>query len=178
MWLQCVMQCIFNQTRVIINNAFSRDAALILYAKYFPEVPLDLLTASVDTCIAQVQNLPSNRTNRTRNTQNRCWNAPGVFAACFAQEVYAQCPDAIRNTSESFWFCARWKNLIEFGCFPLCPTNRRWLRRTKGFHRPMFAQQLMGTITKITMPNNLGIEPTTNTEHDHEILCNRNVTIN
>lgn len=98
------MQCIFNQTKVAVNNVFSRDAALILYSKYFPEVPLDLLTKSVDTCIAEVQNLPSNRTNRTRNTRNRCWNAPGVFAACFTQEVYTQCPDAIKNTSESFKF--------------------------------------------------------------------------
>lgn len=98
------MQCIFNQTRVVRNNEFNRDAALILYGKYFPEVPEDQLTQAVDKCIDDVKSLPSNRNNRTRNTRNRCWNAPGVFAACFNQEIYTQCPDNIKNTSESFSF--------------------------------------------------------------------------
>lgn len=98
------MECIFNQTRVVRNNEFNRDAALILYSKYFPEIPQDLLTTTVDKCIDEVQNLPSNRNNRTRNTRNRCWNAPGVFAACFTREIYTQCPDDIKNTSESFYF--------------------------------------------------------------------------
>lgn len=101
-FVQCPIQCIFNQTKIIANDKFNRDVALVVYAKYYPELPVDLLTKTIDKCAKQViaiQNralLQNDGVIRSRG----CRNGSGIFADCFSREIFSNCPADVRTNSE------------------------------------------------------------------------------
>lgn len=83
-----------------------------VYADYYPEIPIDLLTQTVDRCTRQLRNYLLARRRRSRNqiqlrnapvpVDKRCRNGSGLFAACFNREVYRNCPSEIDTNSK---FC-------------------------------------------------------------------------
>lgn len=95
-----------------------------MYAKYYPEIPLNLLTRAVNKCAKHVialQNraIVSVNRNRITSTQKQCRDGSGVFAACFNREVLTNCPDELRSDSENCW-----ENLINLRSYnknyPFC----------------------------------------------------------
>lgn len=93
------------------NDRFDRDIALEVYADYYPEIPIDLLTRTVDRCSKQVRNYQRGKIRRNRNQFNRnrnnnnnqnvqCRNGAGLFASCFNREVYRNCPIDLDNDSK------------------------------------------------------------------------------
>lgn len=99
------------------NGRFNRDNALDVYADYYPEIPIDLLTRTVDRCTRQLRNflLTRRRRRRSRNqlqsrlnnplpVNKRCRNGAGLFAACFNREIYRNCPAEIETNSKFIVF--------------------------------------------------------------------------
>lgn len=88
------------------NGRFDRDIAVDVYADYYPEVPIDLLTRTIDRCTKQLRNYLIARRRRSRNQINRnvpnkrCRNGSGLFAACFNREIYRNCPSELDTDSK------------------------------------------------------------------------------
>lgn len=111
-YFKCAIECIFNQTKVVSNDKLDRDAALVIYAKYYTELPEDLIVSTIVKCAQQVQNwqdrslnrrrngVITNQINRNVNNRRQCRNVSGLFAACFNRVIYANCPDNITENSE------------------------------------------------------------------------------
>ncbi|XP_031633289.1 uncharacterized protein LOC116347035 [Contarinia nasturtii] len=102
----CSIECIFNQTNIIANGRFDRNIAVQVYADYYPEVPIDLLTRSIDRCTKQLRNFLISRRRRIRLQSGRnlpvrrCRNGSGMFAACFNREIYRNCPPQLDTDNE------------------------------------------------------------------------------
>lgn len=105
---QCAIECIFNQSNILSNGRFDRDIALEVYADYYPEVPIDLLTRTIEKCSKQLRNyrLGNRRRNRNLNynklPNRQCRNGAGLFATCFNREIYRNCPVELDNDSKFF----------------------------------------------------------------------------
>lgn len=101
----CSIECIFNQTNILANGRFDRNVAFNVYADFYPEIPIDLLTRTIDRCTKQLRNyLISRRRRRNQIGRSlplrRCRNGSGLFAACFNREIYRNCPIDLDSDSE------------------------------------------------------------------------------
>lgn len=102
----CSIECIFNSTSILTNGRFDRNIALDVYADFFPEIPTDLLTRTIDRCTKQLRNYLIGRRRRYRSQlgrslpARRCRNGSGLFAACFNREIYRNCPAELDSDSK------------------------------------------------------------------------------